>query len=71
MPKGSFNAELHIDWNQFRRQQRTLSVLHENGAMTPGQRVDLEALMRLLSVIQDAGFESGLFTEAEVYGHPR
>jgi hypothetical protein len=69
MAKGGFTVELCIDWPEFRRQQRTLrKLLNEDASLTSAQRTHLDRIRRLLNTIQDAGVESGDFTEEQVYG---
>ncbi len=69
MAKGSFSAELFIDWNLFRKQRKTLESLSNFHGLTTAQRDDIQGILRLLDTVQEAGFTSGYFTENQVYGH--
>ena len=69
MAKGGFGVELYIDWVEFRRQQRTLRKIFEQGAsLTTAERTHLDGIINLLYKVQEAGVESGCFTEEEMYG---
>lgn len=70
MAKGEFTATLCIDWRQLRKQERTLRklIVAAKSSITTSQMCDLDGIFRLFDAIQDAGIESGEFSEKQVYG---